>query len=569
MSNKSKPAKKRKVKPILPIAIGGAAIVTIGGAALFLVGRQTQVAGIIGVTRAVPQEAHVVMAFNTKTELWQKLQQFGTPDSQKLLGQSLNQSFLSAFLVQSKTDYGQDVQPWIGSHLVAALVPSIEKPSNPAATLVIAPTLDRGKSSAFLTKYRDALAQQGAKFTEKDYKGFKYLESPTKMSGQSVITADIDGRYVAITTSSELIQRTLDTYKGELPALAQKSNFASVYANPASSNIAEPLAQVYLDGSIALKFIGEQTKLNLSSPLLDQSQRELDAITFSVGTQKEGMRLEVDTHVKTDSSDPAKTSEGKVLEKLPQESFLVVSGIDINQFWQSLVKQSKGNSGSEQVIKQIRDGVKTSIGLDFDRDILKWMTGEFAIAAIPIDRGSLQNAGFGLVILAQTADKPATNKFFTKLDGLLATFKSSALLPQETEIKTRKLGNQELTAWEFGKATVASYGSIDRSYAFWGMGNLAESLIPSPTQNLSASKAFQTLTSSMPKPNSGSLYLNMTPTLTLVDKLIPAVAKSNPNYVQIRIVLDAIRGVAITNTTLNNRSTRLDFLFSLKPEPGN
>jgi hypothetical protein len=566
-SYKSKP-KSKKVSKLLPITAASVAIAAVGGGAFYFYGQQNQIVGVMGIAKAIPQEAQVVMAFTTKPEPWDKLKQFGTPDSRKLLGQSLNQSFLNAFLVQSKTDYGQDVQPWIGSHLITALVPSVEQPNSPAATLVIAPTLNRGRSSAFLSKYRDALTQQGAKFAEKEYKGLKYFESPTKVSGQSVITVDLDGKYVAISTSSELIKRTFDTYKGEQASLAQKSNFAAVYSNSNNSNIAEPLSQIYLDGAIALKFIGEQTKLNLAPPLLEQSQRELDAITLAVGTQKEGLRLEVDTHLKNDSSDLAKSSEGKVLEKLPQETFLFVAGVNLNQFWQSLVKQSKGNSNSEQTIKQIRDGVKASIGLDFDQDILKWMTGEFAIAAIPIEQGLLQNAGFGLVVLAQTTDKTATNKLFTKLDNL-ANASSSGLLPQGAEIKTKKLGNQELTTWEFGKSTIASHGFIDDSYAFWSMGNLAEALIPQPPKPLSNSNTFQTLTTTLPKTSSGSFYLNMTPALTLIDKRIPPAAKSDPNYVQIRAVLDAIRGVAMTNTALNNHTNRLDFLFSLKPEPGN
>jgi hypothetical protein len=34
-------------------------------------------------------------------------------------------------------------------------------------------------------------------------------------------------------------------------------------------------------------------------------------------------------------------------------------------------------------------------------------------------------------------------------------------------------------------------------------------------------------------------------------------------------VLDAINGIAVTSTNVDAKTTRLDFLFTLKPTPGN
>ncbi|MEE3715975.1 DUF3352 domain-containing protein [Tumidithrix elongata RA019] len=572
-SKSNKPASKRQ-KSSAPLFVAiGAAVATVGaGAAVFFVWQKSQVpTGVIGTASAIPQEAQVVMAFNTTSEPWQKLVQFGTPDSQKLLSEGMEKSPLNSLLVQSKTDFSRDVQPWLKGHVITALIADPQKPNAPPATLVIAPTSDRAKSDLFLTKYRDALTQQGAKFTPKEYKEFKYYESPTRDPNNSVITADIGGRYVAIATSSALIQRTIDTYKGDLPSLAKKSSFATVFGAESKSNIAEPLVQIYLDGAIALEFIGSQTKLSLGEPIIAQSRRELDAITLTAGTQKEGLRFEVTTYLKdkgTTNNPQAQTAAGTVLNSLPQEAFLLVSGINLNQSWQSLVAQAKGNANSEQMLDQIRKSVKDATKLDLERDILKWMTGEFAIAAIPNNQGILANPGFGFVVLLQTSNDKDAQATFDKLDAAAKT-SSSGLIPQGVDLKSKKLGDRDIVTWQVGNATMASHGSLGNNFVFWSMGDLADQFVPKPTKSLPESSSFQILTTGLPKTNGGYFYLNMTTALTIADRLLPPDIRSTPSFTQVRAVLDAIRGIAVTSTNINSRITRLDFLFTLKPTPGN
>jgi len=271
MSKSSRINKSAQKKQSTLIYLGiGAAVVSAGagGAYFYFAQRSQATKGILGAAAVIPQEAQVVMAFNTKSEPWNKLAQFGTPASQKLLGEGITKSPLNSLLVQSKTEYSRDVQPWLEGYIMTALVPNATQPQAPAATLVIAPTRDRGKSEAFLSKYREALTQQGARFTPKQYKDFTYYESPTRDPNNSVVTADIGGQYVAIATSPKLIQQAIDTYKGTYPSLAKKPIFAEIYGSANQTKIVEPLLQVYLDGEVALEFIGSQAKLNLIIPFL-------------------------------------------------------------------------------------------------------------------------------------------------------------------------------------------------------------------------------------------------------------------------------------------------------------
>lgn len=550
------------------IGIGAAVVATGAGGAYFYFSQRSQATkGILGAAAAIPQEAQIVMAFNTKSEPWNKLVQFGTPASQKLISDGITKSPLNSLLVQSKTEYGRDVQPWLDGYVMTALVPNAAQPQAPAATLVIAPTRDRSKSDAFLTKYREALTQQGARFTPKQYKDVTYYESPTRDPNNSVVTADFGGQYVALSTSPALMQQAIDTYKDSSSSLAKKPIFAKIYGSANQTKIADPLLQVYLDGEVALEFIGSQAKLNLNESAITQSRRELDAMTLTGGTQKEGLRFEINTYLKNENSNPLINNEAKVLNLLPQETFLLVSGVNLYQSWQSLVAQSKGNASSAQLIEQIRKGVKDTTKLDLEQDILKWMNGEFAIAAIPNNQGILASPGFGFVAIAQASDQNVAQAALDKIDK--AAQSSSGLLPKGVELKPKQIGDKSVVTWSISNTTIATRGSLDNNFVFWSMGDLADTFIPKPARNLPESSPFQILTTGLPKSNGGYFYLNMTTALTLADRLLPPEVKSNPSFTEVRAVLDAINGISVTSTNVDPKTTRLDFLFTLKPTPGN
>lgn len=562
-------SKSNQQRALLTYLGVGAAVVGIGvgGAYFYFAQRSQAIKGILGAAAVVPQGAQVVMAFNTNPEPWNKLAQFGTPASQKLIGEGISKSPLSSLLVQSKTDYNRDVQPWLDGYVITALVPNPAQPQAPAATLVIAPTRDRVKSDLFLNKYREALTQQGARFTAKQYKNFTYYESPSRDPNNNLVTADIGGQYVAIATSGSLIQQAIDTYQNNSPSLAKKPVFAKIYGNP-NTQVVDPLMQVYLDGDVALEFIGSQTNLNLNESAIAQSRRELDAITLTGGTQKEGLRFEISTYLKNDSASPTANIDPKVLGLLPQETFLLISGVNLYQSWQSLVTQAKGNASSAQLIEQLRKAVKDGTKLDLDRDILQWMNGEFAIAAIPNNQGILANPGFGFVAIAQASDQNTAKSALEKIERVAQT-NAGGLLPKGVEIKTSQIGDKSVTNWAIGNTNIAIRGNLDQNFVFWAMGDLANSFVPKPARTLADSRPFQIFTTGMPKANGGYFYFNMTNALAIGDRLLPPEVKSNPSYTQIRDVLDAINGISVTTTNIDTKTSRLDFLFTLKPTPGN
>ncbi|MFN3926491.1 MAG: DUF3352 domain-containing protein [Pseudanabaenaceae cyanobacterium] len=489
----------------------------------------------------IPATVQVVVSYNTDMTAWQKLGQFGTPPAQQIVAQGIAQSPLSLLLKQGKLDFSQDVQPWIGDQVITALLPD--------ATLILATTRNPQASQTFLEKYRTALSQQGAIFTEKSENGLLYHISPTATANVNVVTAQIDNKFVAIATNESALQAVWNTYQKTQPALAQAEVFQSSLRS--ATAISEPLLQAYLAGNA----------LGLAGPQLAVVQQKITGITMRAGIQREGLRWEIDTHLQ-DPRENIQTTSNQILQALPDSTFLFISGQNLAQWWQSLTSQAKGNSSAEAFVKELQQNLQDLTGWDIDRDLLPWLTGEFAIALVSSNQGILSNTGFGLAILLQTSDANATKIALEKLDNTVKSARGG-LFPTGLEIKPTATG----VNWQVGNTVIASRAVTAQGYALWTTGELDQLFLPSPTRPLPDSPSFQLLTTGLAGNNGGYFYVHITTALGIMDKLLPREVKANPTYTQVRTVLEAIEGIAVTSSVLDVDTARLELLLTLKPIP--
>ncbi len=554
--SRSKPLRGYRSKKLTPrsrqeLALVISAVVAVGlavGTVTFMWWRHTahEERGFAAIAQIMPQQAQVVLAFNTDEAEWQKLGQFGTPASRRVIAQGIAQSPLSLLIKQGRMDFAQDVQPWLGDRLLTALVPVGQ--STPA-TLIIAQTRNKAKSDLFLSKYRDALTIQGANFQEKEYDGLKYWESPSAHANSKIVTASIDGKYVVMADNAAVMQLVFDVYRNRQPSLAQLPAFQRAIAQP--SQIANPLVQAYLDGSTALQLVSQDPKT---------SSQKIEAVSASLGLQKEGLRLELDTHLQS-PKDNVVPSPNRVLALIPDSAFLVVSGNNLAQSWQAIATQVKGNKNAEAVLEQVKKTVADTAGLDLEKELLPWLTGEFAIALVPNSQGILANTGFGLALLLQTSDPNLSNSALEKLDQRI-TQSQGGLFPAGIEVKRQEQG----VVWQVGQTVIASRSLQNQNYVIWTMGELDKQFLPSPPlRPLSESATFRLLTTNLSPSNGGYFYLHMTSALGIMERLLPAEVRANQTYGDMRSVLETIEGIAVTSTPLSDRIARLEMLFTLKP----
>lgn len=494
--------------------------------------------GLGAIARVIPASAEVVVAWEADWQKWQSLADLvGVETAKSWLGSSPVQALLS----QSKTDLSEDVRPWLGSHGVMALVSDPQNPNNPPGTLLLMPTRDSGKSDRFLEKYRNNLTALGAIFSNQSYRGVDFSQSPGANPAESLITLSLDRKLVALSNSRNLIQQVIDAYRSERPALAEQAKFRQILAEPGS------MLKVYLDGATAWQFLG------------DSANGKLESLTLDVKLEDQGLRFWLDSHL-LNQQFSLNTSQG-LLSYLPARTVAFVSGSNLQQSWQSIRDRTSNSATSVSLINQWQSEVKRFLGLDWEKEILAWSQGEFAIAAIKDDQGILQAPGVGLAVLSRTSDPTATTKLLERLTEV-ARSGAFPFVPQNVEVKSES--GKPITSWQLsaqsGVTQLASQGLLQPDLAFWAMGNLGQSLGGKPAVTEAAT--FQTLTKPLIHPSGGYFYLDLGLVRQLVAKVAPPELKSQASYIQAMALLERSRGLVVSLVSPTSQTLRLDGVVS-------
>ena len=118
------PAKKSKL-------LIAASTVAAGSAAVYFYfqGLSQQVSNPQDSAKVVPDEAMMAAFISPNPQALSKLQRFGTPGAQKLIGQGLK-GFQEQSLAGTQIDFDRDLKPWLGGVMVALLpLMLLRKPS--------------------------------------------------------------------------------------------------------------------------------------------------------------------------------------------------------------------------------------------------------------------------------------------------------------------------------------------------------------------------------------------------------------------------------------------------------
>ncbi|MDX1978396.1 MAG: DUF3352 domain-containing protein [Pseudanabaenaceae cyanobacterium bins.68] len=496
-------------------------------------------AGLGAIARVIPASAEVVVSLQADWQKWQSLSDRLGAETAKAW---LNSSPIQAVLAQSKTDLLQDIKPWLGSHGVMALVSDPQNPNNPPGTLLLMPTRDPGKSDQFLQKYRANLTAQGAIFSGQTYRGVEFSQSPGANPAESLITLSLDRKLVALSNSRNLIQQVIDSSRSERPALSDQTKFRHLLAE------SDALVKVYLDGAIAWQFLG------------DPASDKLESLSLDLKLEDQSLRFQLDSHL-LNQQFSLNTSQ-RLLDYLPANTVALVSGSNLQQSWQSIRDRTKNNSTTVNLINQWQAAVKQTLALDWEKEILAWSQGEFAIAAIKHDQGVLQTPGLGLAVLSRTSDPEATTKFLEKLSEV-AQSGLIPFVPQGVEIKTDS--GKSTTSWQVNSQSsstqLASQGFLQPDLAFWAMGTLGQSLGSQPS--VIQTSTFQNLTRAFVQPSSGYFYLDLALLRQVLTQAAPPELKSRDTYMQTMALLERSLGIVVSLVSPDPQTLRLDGVVSL------
>ncbi|MEH2081905.1 MAG: DUF3352 domain-containing protein [Nostoc sp.] len=551
-----------KSKFLIPAV--GATVVVAGSIAAYMYfkGSPRGSSDALGSAKVVPSTALMATYITTDSQAWAKLQQFGTPEAQKLMAKGL-ENFNQQMFSDSNVSYEKDIKPWADGVMIAVLPPNPVKPAQlkvPSGAPNVPTNLQQESNILIVVGIKDKLSalnfanklksQKGVKLQESDYQGQKIVE--TTQNGKPTYSVVLNDSQLVLAPEKQAVEKAIDTFKGQ-SSFASKEGASSILKGV---DVKNSLAQIYVPdyaGMIQQLTAGNPQAKQLPPQTLTQL-KQIKSVIAGVGVDDAGVRVKAIANL-----DPQlnkfqyQSSPGNIVGQFPADTFALISGNGISRGWEVLVEQSKDYPEMKQALEQARGQLKF-VNLDLDKDIFGWMNGEFAFGAIPSNQGVLANVGFGGALVFDTSDRKTAEATLTKLDTLAKT--------QQINVANRNIGGKDVTEWQIPRqGALLAHGWLDQDTVFIALGGpIAEAVSDHKNPSLDTSDAFKAVTGSLQKPNGGYFYLDIDKTKTV--PLINSFVSSNADTITI---LNSIRGLGFTAISPDKSTSELEMLLALKP----
>jgi hypothetical protein len=552
---------ERKSNFLIP-AIGATVLVAGGVAAyMYFQGPSGDSSGALGSAKLVPSTALMATYITTDPQAWAKLDQFGTPESQKLLAKGL-EDFKQDFSA-GNISYEQDIQPWVGGVMLAVLpanptklAQSSQPNSSPQGQpepniLMVVGIKDKLNALSFANKLKE---QKGVKVQESNYKG----ETITETTGNSrpTYSAVLNNNHLVVAPERQAVENAIDTFKGQPSFANQEGANAILTANADVQNI---LAQVYIPdyAGMVQKLVAANPQSSQLPPQSLAQLKQIKSVVARVGVDDQGLRMKAIANL-----DPQlnkfeyQTTPANIVKQLPSDTFALITGNGISRSWTTIVEESKNYPEFNQILQQMRGQLKF-VNIDLDKDVFGWMDQEFAFGAMPSNQGLSASLGFGGALVFQTSDRQTAAATLSKLDNLAKT--------QQLSISKRNIGGKDVTEWQIPRqGALLSHGWLDQNTVFLALGgSVAEAIASTNTAKLDSSDNFKAVTGSLQTPNAGYFYIDVDKTASLVNRFV---AQRQPLPSEANTVLSSIRGLGVTVTSPNKSTSQLEMLLALKPK---
>ncbi|MBE7382010.1 MAG: DUF3352 domain-containing protein [Leptolyngbya sp. SIO1E4] len=552
-------------KPPLLVTIGTALLLMGGGAIAYwgLQWRAAKTRGLPAGVRAVPEEAIAALSLSTNPEQWQRLRQFGTPETQLSFDQYLA-NWRDRWLTNYDISFNQDVQPWVGPEVTLAWLPDPETNTEDDADVVV---LGNQRRLLLLPIADPEAAQVSAESLpltaesgdQIEYRGVTLSSYPaTSGDGNAALWVGVLGTQLILVAEDEATaQQAIDAYKGG-KSLADMPGYRRSFEH---IGVPQAFGKLYLNVPAVTQMLAQASQPPLPSALLDSFQ-DSRGIAATLGLASQGVQIKSTSWLGPGSDLAYRDTNGvaQLPEYLPRDTLVMASGGNFQQFWQDFSERRTWGALAAFDPDNLALALQGSTGLTLETDLLPWMSGEFALALVPpqaaspdANEAALPNPG--LVALMQVSDRSQAEKSFARLDEVVKN-------RYRFGIVNEPVGQIDLVKWISPfQAITLSRGWLDSSVAFLTVGTSTEAaIIPPPRRSLATAPLFQLTTADAPRPNNGYFYLNLEALSQTDDNLfLPSTLPvENPG------ALRAIQAVGIAATVVDEQRLRYDLYVALQ-----
>jgi hypothetical protein len=217
---------------------------------------------------------------------------------------------------------------------------------------------------------------------------------------------------------------------------------------------------------------------------------------------------------------------------------------DALQAYAKLAAQTSGGSDYyDDSLTQFERALKTGFSLDFRKDVLSWMTGEFAIYGTYNPNSSFSEVSYAstpydLTMLIQTSNDVKTKTMMSRLNtGLEKVFKLSVETVTDNIYRVTMQDGLEIAYGLVGSTFFVTTGS--------GL-EMTLDAIKGKSAVLSASPIWRNSLRTMARPTAQVWFMNMPQISLVVKALSETTYRENPETQQLLAAMDLLESVSIS-----------------------
>ena len=522
-----------KQRPPLLVTVSTAVLLVLGGAAAYFGITQRLLTKVQppASMALVPSDALVALTLTTDESQWNRLRQLGTSESQQVLDRWL-MTWRDRILSANGYRFRTDIQPWIGDQITLAFLPKISADGNEQELVLVVPIADPVRAQVLISE-----PQAGSTWVGRDYQGVG-IQSITTASGETFESAVLATKWLVLASGSKGIESVIDSFAGG-SAMLDDNAYRQAFKHLTLPNA---LAQIYVNLPEAAETLVASSALpdingGVAAVNLLPNGLDIEAATW-LGPEDQPVYVDM---VNTRSLTP---------QRFPDSTVMMMSTSNIGPLWQALNEAERLNAMLPITSETLAKGLKTQTGLDFENDVLPWLSGEMAFGLLP-PAAEAPNPIGQLALVAEVASRDAAEVTWSELDEVMAN-------RFRFDVKPLEVDSQPVTQLVSHYGGIAmGYGWLDTDVTFFGMGaTVLDAIAPRPPKSLKTHRAFQTLLDISPQDNAGYFFMDIDGLNNFQDSLpFPKLPKSP--------LISAIKSIGVTASVEDERSLSYDIFIEL------
>lgn len=414
-----------------------------------------------------------------------------------------------------------DVQPWLGSEVglgIADLESAME--SGEPIIIAAAATRNRRASDQFIEKVMEFYDDDGYyEVRDEEYQGVEYWVADPDSNWDMPFVLGTVGKFVVLTSDENAMEDVIDAQNGRIDSLDKNERFRDLSAALPSGAV----FYYYTDlQTIMDPVLDEMTSefeyesgIEMPDTIIDMLEA-IETVGMSVSLDNEGVQLDMAVTFDPDKMPDemleelsTRASANNILKRVPASVLGFYSGQDIASGWESLYDGLMDLEDAEEMLQDFGD----EVGIDIDRELFDWLSGEFAIAVTRAQ--GPDDVPIGGLAVMEVGDQSKAEDTLESLVDALEEFGDIELDQEDYDGV-----EMQLIIDPYSEETIIGYGFKDRHLILGIFEESLQQAVARKMEPISSDPTFRAVQRHLPNGSNGYFYVSVENILDVVTDLM-------------------------------------------------